>query len=79
VARSDQFVQSLTERLMTYALGREVDYRDMPTVRRIVRDAKKDNYRFASLVYNVVSTDAFRMRDGMLSASETSANQQASL
>jgi hypothetical protein len=56
-----------------------VDYRDMPTVRRIVKAAKKDDYRFASLVYNVVSTDAFRMRDGLLSASEADAKQQASL
>lgn len=79
VSRSEEFVQSMTVRLMTYALGREVDYRDMPTVRRIVRETAKDDYRFASLVYNVVATDAFRMRDGMLSASESESRQQASL
>lgn len=79
LARSDQFVQSLTERLLTFAIGREVNYQDMPTVRRIVREAKKDDYRFASLVYHVVSSDQFRMRDGMLSANEAGNPQQAAL
>ena len=59
-----QFVQALTENLMTYALGRSLDYRDMPTVRRIVRQAAADNYRFKSIVLGVVSSDAFRKRDG---------------
>jgi len=79
VSKPDQFVQSLTERLMTYALGREVTYLDMPTVRRVVKAAEKDDYRFASLVYNVISTDAFRKRDGKLSANNAESNQQASL
>ena len=43
-------MQTLTEKLMTYALGRSVEYYDMPTVRQIVRDAARDNYRFSSLV-----------------------------
>ena len=47
-ARPDQFVQTITEKLMTYALGRHVDYRDMPAVRAIVREAARDNYRFES-------------------------------
>ena len=58
-----QFVQALTENLMTYALGRSLDYRDMPTVRRIVRQAAADNYRFKSIVLGVVSSDAFRKRE----------------
>ena len=58
-----QFVQALTENLMTYALGRSLDYRDMPTVRRIVRQAAADNYRFKSIVMGVVSSDAFRKRE----------------
>jgi mono/diheme cytochrome c family protein len=58
-----QFVQALTENLMTYALGRALDYRDMPTVRRIVRQSAATNYRFKSLVLGVVSSDAFRKRD----------------
>jgi mono/diheme cytochrome c family protein len=58
-----QFVQALTENLMTYALGRSLDYHDMPTVRRIVRDASKDDYRFNAIVLGVVSSDAFRKRE----------------
>jgi hypothetical protein len=61
-ARPDQFAQTITERLMTYALGRNVDYADMPTVRRIVRQAANDQYRFASIVTQVVESDAFRKR-----------------
>jgi hypothetical protein len=58
-----QFVQALTENLMTYALGRSLDYQDMPAVRRIVRDAAKADYRFKSIVLGVVSSDAFRKRE----------------
>ncbi len=50
--------EALTENLMTFALGRSLDYRDMPTVRAIVRDAAKDDYRFESLVLGIVSSDA---------------------
>jgi len=57
-----QFVQALTENLMTYALGRSLDYRDMPTVRRIVRQAAPNNYRFNAIVLGVISSDAFRKR-----------------
>jgi mono/diheme cytochrome c family protein len=58
-----QFVQALTENLLTYALGRSLDYRDMPTVRRIVRQSAADDYRFKSIVLGVVSSDAFRKRE----------------
>jgi uncharacterized protein DUF1588/uncharacterized protein DUF1592/uncharacterized protein DUF1585 len=64
VERPDhQFVHALTENLMTYALGRSLDYRDMPTVRRIVKKAAADDYRFKSIVLGVVSSDAFRKRE----------------
>ncbi|MBV9508608.1 MAG: DUF1592 domain-containing protein [Acidobacteriia bacterium] len=56
----EQFVQTLTEKLMIYALGRGIEYYDMPSVRKIVRDAKRDNYRFSSIVMGVVSTPAFQ-------------------
>jgi mono/diheme cytochrome c family protein len=59
-----QFVQAFTENLMTYALGRALDYRDMPTVRRIVRQAAADDFRFTSIVLGVISSDAFRKREG---------------
>jgi mono/diheme cytochrome c family protein len=58
-----QFVQAFTENLLTYALGRTLDYHDMPTVRRIVRQAATDDYRFKSIVLGVISSDAFRKRE----------------
>jgi hypothetical protein len=58
----EQFVQTLTEKMMTYALGRSVAYYDMPTIRKIVRDAAKDNYRFSSIVLGIVNSPAFQMR-----------------
>ncbi|MEJ0099506.1 MAG: DUF1588 domain-containing protein [Pseudomonadota bacterium] len=61
-ARPDQFVQTLTRKLMIFALGRTVEYQDMPTVRAIVRDAAKHDYRFESIVMGVVNSDAFQMR-----------------
>jgi hypothetical protein len=60
--RPEQFVQTFTEALLTYALGRTIDYRDMPAVRRIVRDAKRDGYRFSAIVLGIIESDAFRTR-----------------
>ena len=57
----DQFVRVVTEKLLTYALGRGVEYHDMPLVRSIVRDAAKDNYRFSSLVMGIVKSAPFQM------------------
>ncbi len=50
LAKPEQFVQTLTEKLMTYGLGRPVEYSDMPTVREIVRELPADNYRFSALI-----------------------------
>ncbi len=61
-ARPEQFAQALTEKLMTFALGRAVEYHDMPTVRRIVRQAAEDDFRFESIVRGIVHSPAFRMR-----------------
>ena len=58
--RPEQFVQALTEKLMMYALGRELEHHDMPQVRAIVRAAAQDDYRFSSLVTGIVSSNAFR-------------------
>jgi hypothetical protein len=60
--RSDTFVTALTERLMTYALGRELDYRDRPAVRSVVRAAAPENYTLAALVQAIVASDAFTHR-----------------
>lgn len=76
-ANSGQFVQALTEKLLTFALGRSLDYRDMPTVRAIVRNSAASNYRFSAIVMQIVSSDAFRKRvvagPQQLSASSTAA------
>ena len=72
--RPEQFVQTMTEKLMTYALGRSVEYYDMPAVRAIVRDAARDNYRFSSIVMGIVRSAPFQMSK----ASETSAKLRAS-
>jgi Protein of unknown function (DUF1592)/Protein of unknown function (DUF1588)/Protein of unknown function (DUF1585)/Protein of unknown function (DUF1587)/Protein of unknown function (DUF1595) len=53
------FVQNMTERLIMYALGRVIEPHDMPTVRAIVRNAAKDDYRFSSLVTGIVTSDEF--------------------
>ena len=57
---SPQFVRVATEHLLTYALGRGVEYYDMPLLRSIVHDAEGDNYRFSSLVMAVVRSEPFQ-------------------
>jgi hypothetical protein len=60
LTRPDQFTQTFTEKLMTYALGRGMEAFDMPTVRKIVKDAKRDNYKFSSIVMGIVAAPAFQ-------------------
>jgi len=52
----------MTEKMMTYALGRGIDYRDMPAVRLIVKDAGRDGYKFSSLVLGAVRSVPFQMK-----------------
>jgi mono/diheme cytochrome c family protein len=61
VRYSDQFVRVVTEKLLTYALGRGVDEADMPAVRSIVRGAEPSRYQFSSIVIGIVKSDAFQM------------------
>jgi hypothetical protein len=61
VRYSDQFERVVTEKLLTYALGRGVEFEDMPTVRSIVRDAAPNKYKFSSLVLGIVKSPAFQM------------------
>jgi hypothetical protein len=58
--RPAMFAQAMTERLMMYALNRELEYFDMPQVRGVVRAAAKDNYKFSSIILGIVNTEAFR-------------------
>jgi cytochrome c551/c552 len=77
---SPQFARVVTEKLLTYALGRGVDYQDMPTVRAIVREAARDNYRFSALVEGIVNSEPFQMnrkREAALSAARRPAMPSA--
>jgi uncharacterized protein DUF1588/uncharacterized protein DUF1585 len=60
--RGDEYVRTVTEKLLTYALGRGVEYYDAPTVRQVVRDAARDDYRWSSLVLGIVKSTPFQMR-----------------
>jgi hypothetical protein len=60
--RPELFARALTEKLMTYALGRGVELSDSAAVRAIVRDASRDNYRFSSLILGIVNSTPFQMR-----------------
>ncbi len=62
VRRKDVFVQTMTEKLLVYALGRGLDFHDMPAVRAIVRDAARHDYRFSSLVLGIVNSLPFQMK-----------------
>src|SRR5262249_54194378 len=57
---SPQFVRNITERLMTFAVGRGVEYYDMPTIRVIVHDAGTHDYRFSSLILGIVKSSQFQ-------------------
>jgi hypothetical protein len=58
--RPATFAEALTEKLMMYAINRQLEYFDMPQVRAIVRAAAKENYKFSSIVLGIVDSDAFR-------------------
>ena len=60
--RPEVFVGTFVEKLMTYALGRGLDYYDGPAVRAIVRRAEARNYRFSSLVLGIVTSTPFQMK-----------------
>ncbi|MBZ5674995.1 MAG: DUF1592 domain-containing protein [Acidobacteriia bacterium] len=75
-SRPDAFVGALTEKLLMYAVNRQLEYFDMPQVRKVVRNAKKDDYTLTSLVLGVVNTDAFR-KQGPEVVSKTAPKQNA--
>ena len=55
-------VSTFTEKLLVYALGRGVEFHDMPAIRKIVREAAQQDYRFGSLVLGIVRSEPFQMR-----------------
>ena len=77
LADPPQFVQTLTAKLLGYALGRSVEYYDMPVVRQIVRDAKRDNYRFSAILAGIATSEPFRFSTAP--KSENSVDTQAAV
>jgi len=57
----DDYVRTFTSKMLTYALGRQVDYRDQPAIRRIVRNAAASGYRWSAIIQGIVSSTPFLM------------------
>jgi len=60
--RADSFIGSFTENLLAYGLGRLIDYRDMPAVRAVEREAAASDYRFSAFILGIVRSVPFQMR-----------------
>jgi hypothetical protein len=75
VTRSDAFARVVAERLLTYALGRGVEYQDMPTVRGVLRDAAPEKYKFSSIVLGIVKSPAFQSNQKVADASAQRASR----
>src|SRR5258708_18597245 len=72
LSRPDTFATTLTEKLMTYALGRGVEYYDMPSVRRVVHEAARSDYRFSSMILGIVRSAPFQTKRAGSAASDLS-------
>src|SRR5439155_26863809 len=59
----DRFVETVTAKLMTYAIGRGVEYYDLPAIRKIVRDAAPNGYRWSAIVAGIAKSVPFQMRE----------------
>jgi hypothetical protein len=62
ILKTEQFVVSLTEKLMPYALGRRLEYYDRPSVRAVLREARANDYRWSSIILAIVKSPAFLTR-----------------
>ena len=62
LARPELFVATASEKMLTYALGRGVEYYDMPAIREIVSQAAEDDFRFSAIVLGIVESTPFQMR-----------------
>ena len=62
LSRPELFATTFTEKLLTYGLGRGVEYSDAPAVRRVVREARTRDFRFSSFIQGIVSSTPFQMR-----------------
>jgi hypothetical protein len=71
LSRPDAFATVVTERMLTYALGRGLEPSDMPVVRRIVKKAAQSDYRVSSIVMGIVESAPFQMRTKLEAGSES--------
>jgi hypothetical protein len=62
LSKRERFVATVVEKLLTYALGRELDYYDAPVVRKIISDAASNDYRWSSILLNIVRSVPFQMK-----------------
>jgi hypothetical protein len=62
LGKRELFVETFTERLLTYALGRGVEHYDYPVIRKIVREAAADDHRWSSIILGIVGSAPFQMR-----------------
>jgi hypothetical protein len=75
VRNHDLFARVVVEKLLTYALGRGLDYEDMPLVRAIGRSAAENDYKFSALLMGVVQSKAFTMNTKTIQDTTTAANK----
>jgi hypothetical protein len=75
LTRKERLLENFTENMMSYALGRRIEYYDMPAIRKIVDAAERNDYRMSSIVLGVVNSDAFRMRTTAETTATTSSGQ----
>src|SRR4030095_2723198 len=77
LAQGDQYVRTVAEKLLTYALGRGLEYYDAPVVRRLVSDLKAHDYRWSALILSIVNSQPFQMRTALGLNATTPANKSA--
>jgi len=70
LSRSDVFVRTMTEKLMTFGTGRGLKYYDMPAVRSIAKDAARNNNRYSSIILGIVKSDPFQMNQKAVDRAE---------
>jgi len=75
VARPELFVTGITEKLLTYAVGRKASYLDAPAVRQIVHSSAASEYRLSALVFGIVNSVPFRMRQSAEPTAERTASR----
>jgi len=78
LARREVFIQTMTVKLLMYAVGRPMDYRDMPAVRKILRDASKNDYKFSSILMGIVQSPQFQMRMKQADVVQSASAKQSS-